>query len=66
VGRSAVYRLITAAQRESIKIDRPQRASVASICHAAGHDAALKVTTRRPGESPTSEDLEEVGDVVVA
>jgi hypothetical protein len=66
VGRSAVYRLITAAQRESIKIERPHRASVASICHAAGHDAALKVTTRRPGESPTSEHLEEVGDVVAA
>jgi hypothetical protein len=31
VGRSAVYRLIAARQRESIKIGRPQRASVASI-----------------------------------
>jgi hypothetical protein len=33
VGRSAVYRLIAARQRESIKIGRPQRASVASIPH---------------------------------
>ena len=32
-GRSAVYRLIAASQRESIKIGRPQRASVASIRH---------------------------------
>jgi hypothetical protein len=31
VGRSAVYRLIAARQRESINIGRPQRASVASI-----------------------------------
>jgi hypothetical protein len=66
VGRSAVYRLIAARQRESIKIGRPQPASVASICHAAGHGAALKVKTRRPGDSPTSEHLEEVGDVVAA
>ena len=31
VGGSSVYRLIAARQRESIKIGRPQRASVASI-----------------------------------
>jgi hypothetical protein len=60
--RSAVYRLITAAQPELIKIGCPQRASLASIRHVA----ALKVKTRRPGESPTSEHLEEVGDVVAA
>ena len=35
VGRSAVYRLIAARQRESIKIGRPQRASVASITSQA-------------------------------
>ena len=41
VGRSAVYRLIAARQRESIKIGRPQRASVASIRHVAAQSAAL-------------------------
>jgi hypothetical protein len=41
VGRSAVYQLITARQRESIKIGRPQRASVASIPHVAAQSAAL-------------------------
>jgi hypothetical protein len=41
VGRSAVYRLIAARQRESIKIGRPQRASVASIPHIAAQSAAL-------------------------
>ena len=41
VGRSAVYRLIAARQRESIKIGRPQRASVASIPHVAANGAAL-------------------------
>ena len=41
VGRSAVYRLIAASQRESIKIGRPQRASVASIRHVAAQSAAL-------------------------
>jgi len=40
VGRSAVYRLIAARQRESIKIGRPQRASVASIPHVAAKTAA--------------------------
>ena len=35
VGRSAVYR------RESIKIGRPQRASVDSIRHVAAQSAAL-------------------------
>jgi hypothetical protein len=66
VGRSAVYRLIGARQRESIKIGRPQRASAASIRHVAGHGAALNVKTQRPGESPTSEHSEEVGDVLAA
>jgi hypothetical protein len=41
VGRSAVYRLIAARQRESIKIGRPQRASVASTRHVAAQSAAL-------------------------
>jgi hypothetical protein len=41
VGRSAVYRLIAARQRESIKIGRPQRASVDSIRHVAAQSAAL-------------------------
>jgi hypothetical protein len=35
VGRGDMYRLIAARQRESIKIGRPQRASVASIPHVA-------------------------------
>ena len=41
VGRSAVLRLIAARQRESIKIGRPQRASVASIPNVAAQCAAL-------------------------
>ena len=41
VGRSAVYRLIAARQRESIKIGRPQRTSVASIPHVVAQSAAL-------------------------
>ena len=41
VGRSGVYRLIAARQPESIKIGRPQRASVASIPHVAAQSAAL-------------------------
>jgi hypothetical protein len=41
LARSAVYRLIAARQRESIKIGRPQRASVASIPHVAAQSAAL-------------------------
>ena len=41
VGRSAVYRLIAARQRESIKIGRPQRASVASD-RAPGHNPATR------------------------
>lgn len=43
VGRSAVYRLIAARQRESIKIGRPQRASVASTRHVAIQSAALSM-----------------------
>jgi len=41
LGRSAVYRLIGARQRESIKIGRPQRPSVASILHVAAQSVAL-------------------------
>jgi hypothetical protein len=41
VGRSAGYRLISARQQESIKIGRPQRASVDSIRHVAAQSAAL-------------------------
>ena len=41
LGRSAVYQLITARQRESIKIGRSQRASVASIPHVAAQSAAF-------------------------
>ena len=43
VGSSGVYRLIAASQRESIKIGRPQRASVASIPHVAAQSAALSM-----------------------
>ena len=43
LGRSAVYRLIGARQRESIKIGRSQRASVASIPHVAAQSAGLCV-----------------------
>ena len=43
VGRSGVYRLIAARQRESINIGRPQRASVASIRHVAAQSAALSM-----------------------
>ena len=41
LGRSAVYRLIAARQRESIKIGRSQRASVASIRHVVARSPAL-------------------------
>jgi hypothetical protein len=41
VGRSGVYRLIAASQRESINIGRPQRASVASIRHVLAQSAAF-------------------------
>ena len=41
VGRSAVYRLIAARQRESIKIGRSQRASVASIRHISAQSARV-------------------------
>ena len=41
LGRSAAYRLMAARQRKSIKIGRPQRASVASIPHVAAQSAAL-------------------------
>jgi hypothetical protein len=42
-GRSAVYRLIAARQRESINIGRPQRASVTSIRHVVAQSAASSV-----------------------
>ena len=41
VGRSAVYRLIAARQRESIKIGRPQRASVASTTPHRGPECGV-------------------------
>jgi hypothetical protein len=41
LGRSAVYRLIGARQRESIKISRPQRASVASIPPRRGPECGV-------------------------
>jgi hypothetical protein len=41
VGRSGVYRLIAARHRESIKIGRPERASVGSIPDVAAQSAAL-------------------------
>jgi hypothetical protein len=66
VGRSRMYGLIAARRRDSMRIGRPQRASAASIRHVAGHGAALNVKTQRPGESPTSEHSEEVGDVLAA
>ena len=43
VGRSGMYRLIAARQRESIKIRRPQPASVSSIRHLAAKSAALSM-----------------------
>jgi hypothetical protein len=43
VGRSGVYRLIAARQRESINIGRTQRALVASTRHVAVHSAAFNV-----------------------
>jgi hypothetical protein len=66
VGRGGMYRLIAARRRESIKIGRPQRASVASIRHVAAQGAALESKTQRSGESPTPEDLEEAADVLAA
>jgi hypothetical protein len=63
VGRSGVYRLIAAG----VDQDRPpRRPSVAPIRHFAGNGAALKVKMQRPGESPTSEHSEVVGDVLAA
>ena len=41
VGRSAVYQLITARQRESIKIGRSQRASVASTTPHRGPECGV-------------------------
>lgn len=41
VGRSGVYRLIAGSQRESIKVCRSRRVSVASIPHVAAQSAAL-------------------------
>ena len=41
VGRSRMYGLIAARRRNSIRIGRPQRASVASIPHVAAQSAAL-------------------------
>jgi hypothetical protein len=43
VGRSAMYRLIAARQRESIKIGPQQRASVASIPNVGTQSAALRI-----------------------
>jgi hypothetical protein len=63
LGPSGVYRLIAAG----VDQDRPpQRPSVAPIRHLAGDGAALKVKMQRPGESPTSEHSEVVGDVLAA
>jgi len=47
LGRSAVYRLIAARQRESIKIGRPQRASVASTTPHRGPECGVLVVPRR-------------------
>ena len=47
LGRSAVYQLITARQRESIKIGRSQRASVASTTPIAAQSPRLVVVRRR-------------------
>jgi hypothetical protein len=46
VGRSGGYRLTAAMQRESIKIDRSQRASLALIRHVAAQIAAVDGLTR--------------------
>jgi hypothetical protein len=46
VGRSSGYRLTAAMQRESIKIGRSQRASLASIRHVAAQRAAVDGLTR--------------------
>jgi hypothetical protein len=46
VGRSRGYRLTAAMQRESIKIGRSQRASLASIRHVAAQSAAVDGLTR--------------------
>jgi hypothetical protein len=46
VGRSGGYRLTAAMQRESIKIGRSQRASLASIRHVAAQSAAMDGLTR--------------------
>jgi hypothetical protein len=43
VGRSRMSQLIAARQRESIKIGRPRRASVASIRHVAAQSAAFSM-----------------------
>ena len=47
VGRSAVYRLIAARQRESIKIGRSQRASVASTSPTSRPRVRRLVVRRR-------------------
>jgi excisionase family DNA binding protein len=64
LGRSGVDMLIPARQRKSIKIGRPQRASVASIRHVAAQGGALEAKTQGSRESPTPQDSEETGDVL--
>ena len=65
VGRSGGCRLIAAMQRESTKIGRSQRASTASIRHAAAQSAAVDgvdARTQPSGGSATPGQAEEAGE----
>jgi hypothetical protein len=69
VGRSGGYRLTAAMQRESIKIDRSQRASLALIRHVAAQSAAVDGLTRghsHPASRQHRGQAEEAGDVLAA
>jgi hypothetical protein len=69
VGRSGGYRLTAAIQRESIKIGRSPRASLASVRHVAAQSAAVDgvdARTQPCGESATPGQAEEAGDVLPA
>jgi hypothetical protein len=68
-GRSGGYRLTAAMQRESIKIGRSQRASLASNPPRRGSERGggrVDARTQPSGESATPGQAEEAGDVLAA
>ena len=67
VSCSSLYRLIAAKPLETIKIGRSRHIPVASIRHVAAQSAAaeaVEARAERSGESVTSEQAHEVGDVL--